>query len=109
MKFQRYCGIFYHGDTYFVSLIIILTFIGVVVSIINPRYDDSVLKYAPDGSIQQLEYIGRAIKDGNLCIGLKCHNGLILATKRKSFTKRLASGAGCADFGRVVSCTDGLL
>ncbi|KAI5959301.1 PRE8 [Candida pseudojiufengensis] len=48
------------------------------------RYSFSLTTFSPSGKLVQIEYALNAVKQGVTTIGIKCDNGVVLATERKS-------------------------
>ena len=53
------------------------------------RYDSSTTTFSPEGRLHQVEYAIEAINNAGTCVGLKCSDGLVLASERKSLGKLL--------------------
>ncbi|GMI10366.1 hypothetical protein TrLO_g9882 [Triparma laevis f. longispina] len=54
------------------------------------RYDSSTTTFSPEGRLHQVEYAIEAINNAGTCVGLKCSDGVILASERKVTSKLLA-------------------
>mmetsp|Transcript_6536 Transcript_6536/g.12578 ORF Transcript_6536/g.12578 Transcript_6536/m.12578 type:complete len:259 (-) Transcript_6536:127-903(-) len=54
------------------------------------RYDSSTTTFSPEGRLHQVEYAIEAINNAGTCVGLKCSDGIILASERKVTSKLLA-------------------
>jgi 20S proteasome subunit alpha 3 len=54
------------------------------------RYDSSTTTFSPEGRLHQVEYAIEAINNAGTCVGLRCSDGLILASERKVTSKLLA-------------------
>lgn len=78
-------------------------------SSIGTGYDLSTSTYSPDGKLFQLDYASKAVDASGTTIGIRCSDGVVIATEklvhskllRKGSNKRLASvdlhvGIGCS-------------
>ncbi|MGQ4833048.1 MAG: archaeal proteasome endopeptidase complex subunit alpha [Candidatus Asgardarchaeia archaeon] len=50
-------------------------------------YDRAITIFAPDGRLYQVEYANEAVKRGTPAIGLKCKDGVIFATYKRTSSK----------------------
>jgi len=53
------------------------------------RYDSSTTTFSPEGRLHQVEYAIEAISNAGTCVGLKCSDGIVLASERKVTSKLL--------------------
>ncbi|TYJ55517.1 hypothetical protein B9479_003789 [Cryptococcus floricola] len=60
---------------------------------IGTGYDLSVSTYSPDGRLFQVEYAGKAVEAAGVAVGLRCKDGILLATERILHSKLLVKGA----------------
>lgn len=58
-------------------------------SSIGTGYDLSASTYSPDGRIFQVEYAGKAVDNSGTTVGLKCKDGVVLATEKLVTSKLL--------------------
>ncbi|MDI1491201.1 MAG: putative proteasome subunit alpha type-7 [Ramalina farinacea] len=60
---------------------------------IGTGYDLQNSVFSPDGRNFQVEYAVKAVENGGTCIGIRCKNGIILATEKIITSKLLRPGA----------------
>lgn len=60
---------------------------------IGTGYDLSNSIFSPDGRNFQVEYAVKAVENGSTCIGIKCKDGVVLATEKLVTSKLLKPGA----------------
>jgi len=60
---------------------------------IGTGYDLSTTTYSPDGKVFQVEYAGKAVDNGGLCIGIKCKDGIVLGVEKLVPNKMMVKGS----------------
>ncbi|OIR58465.1 MAG: 20S proteasome subunit alpha 7, PSMA3 [Amphiamblys sp. WSBS2006] len=68
---------------------------------IGSGYDLSAATYSPEGKIHQIEYAMKAVETADIAVGVKCSDGVVLATKKRVGTPLLE-----ASRNRVISTAD---
>ena len=74
-------------------------------------YDQTTIVFSPDGRMYQTEYAAKAVENAGTSIGVRCRDGVILATEkmmpskmlvrssnRRIFTVDSAAGMACSGF-----------
>jgi len=62
-------------------------------SSIGTGYDLSTSTYSPDGKLFQLDYASKAVDASGTTIGIKCSDGIVLATEKLVHSKLLVKGS----------------